>query len=419
MALKDKQWDRFALLAIAGGAVARAAWVLWLHPPPDYLYSDMQTYVTYAAEIARGRGLDVYTTFQPQGTHLLLALPLKLIGVDRSGLWGGAVLWWALSALTPFLAWRLARLLLTPAAAAITALLVAVWPLYVTSAGFFLSETPSLAFLLGALWLGYRAERQGAVWQGVLAGALGAFAVATRPQFLLNLALVALPFLPRRRRNRRAALAFVASAALLLACVVAFNSAIAGRVTGLGREGGVTFFLGQCHVKTVSVSKGTSYWSIGPPPYQQNGGAVAYFPGHEIWEEGFFYRKGLHCIAREGAHYPVHAAQMIADMTATSKPWPQANEPTLRNVVDGANLLYGYGLLPLIVLVAVVRIARRLPTARGETALLAHLLCIVPIAILYLGDPRLRAPYDVFGLMLGAVAAAALLGRKGPEPGTG
>jgi 4-amino-4-deoxy-L-arabinose transferase-like glycosyltransferase len=407
-------WDRVALFAIGAGAVARALWVFWLHPPPNYIYSDMQKYVEAASDIAAGHNLNVYATLQPQGTHLLLALPLSLLGTGRHGLWGGAALWWTLSAATPFFAWRLARLLLTPAAAALTALFAAIWPLHVTNAGYFLSETPSLAFLLAALWLGYQAARQqgrAALWQGSLAGALGAIAVATRPQFLLNLALVALPFLPRRRWNGRAALAFATTVAVLLAGVVAFNSAIAGRVTGLSREGGVTFYVGQCHVRAVAVRTATSFYTIQPPPYVQNGGSVAFFPGREIWEDGFFYGKGLHCIRREGAHYPIHAARMIADMTATSKPWPQVDEATLSSVIDGANTFYGYGLLPLVVVVAVVRITRRAPTRRGETALLAHLACVVPVAIAFYGDPRLRSPYDVFGLALAAAALTTRLSR--------
>jgi 4-amino-4-deoxy-L-arabinose transferase-like glycosyltransferase len=406
----DRRWDRVALAAIALGAAARAVWIFWLHQPFDYLHSDMGTYLRYAAAIAQGDDLNVYSTLQPQGMHLLLAVPLKVLGTGTAGLWGGAAMWWALATATPFFAWRLARLLLTPPAAAVAALFTAVWPLHVTYAGYFLSETPSLAFLLAALWLGYRAEQQqgrAAIWQALLAGALGAVAVATRPQFLLNLALVAVPFLPRRRVNVRAALAFVAAAAVLLVAVSAYNSVIAGRLTGLSREGGVTFFVGQCHVRRVTVQTATTFWSLGAPPYQQRGGSVVYFPGHEIWEDGFFYRKGLRCIQHEGLRYPIHAARMIADMTATSKVWPQRTEPTLRTVADGTNVLYGYVLLPLIVLIALVRVRRRVPTRAGEVALLAHLACIVPIAIVFLGDPRFRTPYDVFGLMLLSVAVTS------------
>jgi 4-amino-4-deoxy-L-arabinose transferase-like glycosyltransferase len=413
--LPDRPWDRVALAAIAVGAGARAVWIFWLHPPLDYLYRDMGEYVSHATDLVRGHDLNVYSTFQPAGTHLLLALPLKLFGTGRPGLWAAAALWWLLSAATPFFVWRLGRLLLTPAAAALATLFAAIWPLHVTNAGYFLSETPSLAFLVAALWLGYRAERlpaRGAVWPGLLAGALGAVAVACRPQFLLNLALVAAPFFPRRRVNVGAALAFSATAVALLAGVAAFNSVIAGRLTGLSREGGVTFYLGQCHVKLVTVRTPTTFWLIGPPPYVQRGGSLANFTGVEIWQEGFFYRKGLHCIKDGGLRYPIHAARMIADMTATSTPWPQVNEPTLRDVTRWTNDVYGYALLPLVVLIVLVRIRRRVPTRPGEVKLLAQLACIVPISIVFLGDPRFRAPYDVFGLMLLAAALASPLFRR-------
>ena len=414
MKFSARRWDQLALGAIALGAVARGIWIFWLHKPLDYLYSDMSTYLTYAKQIADWHGLGVYTTFQPQGMHLLLALPLAVLGDGRAGLWGAAAIWWVLAAATPFFAWRLARLLLTPAAAAVTALLVAIWPLTVTYSGYFLSESPGLAFLLAALWLGYEAQRResrAALVLAVGAGVLGAAAVAIRPQYLLNLALVAVPFLPRRRLNLRAASAFAAAAIIPLVGVCAFNTAIAGRPTTLSREGGVTFFLGQCHAYHVGVSTATTSWAVEPPVYVQTGGNYYSFPGHEIWQDGFFYRKGLTCLENRGVRWPVHAAHMIADMTATSIPWPQVGQPTLSTVIDWTNKVYGYGLLPLAIVLALVRIARRASTAAGEKALLAHLLCILPVALVYFGDPRFRSTYDVFGLALLAAAFTDLPSR--------
>ncbi|HZT93647.1 MAG TPA: hypothetical protein VE985_04120 [Gaiellaceae bacterium] len=411
MRLTDRRWDRFALAAIGVGAAARAVWIFWLHKPQDYVYSDMYTYLTYARQIADWHGLDAYATFQPQGMHLLLAVPLAILGGGHAGLWGAAAIWWVLAAATPFFAWRLARVLLTPAAAALTALFVAIWPLTVTDSGYFLSESPGLAFLLASLWLGYEAQRRlgrPALLLGVLAGALGAAAVAIRPQYLLNLVIVAVPFLPRRRLNLRAAGGFAAAAVVLLIGVCAFNTAIAGRPTTLSREGGVTFFIGQCHAYHVDVETATTGWSVEPPPYVQNGGNYYSFPGHQIWEDGFFYRKGLTCLEHYGARWPVHAGRMILDMTATSKPWPQEAQATLSGVIDWTNTVYGYGLLPLAILLAAVRIARRVPTAAGERALLAHLLCFVPVALVYFGDPRFRSTYDAFGFGLLAAALTSL-----------
>jgi 4-amino-4-deoxy-L-arabinose transferase-like glycosyltransferase len=411
MRLSDRRWDSFALAAIGVGAIARGIWIFWLHKPLDYVYSDMNTYLVGAKEIADWHGLDTYTTFQPQGMHLLLALPLAVLGDGRAGLWGAAGIWWVLAAATPFFAWRLARLLLTPAAAALTALFVAIWPLTVTYSGYFLSESPGLAFLLASLWLGYEAQRRAgrpALVLGALAGALGAAAVAIRPQYLLNLAILVVPFLPRRRLNRSACAGFAAVALALLIGVCAFNTAIAGQPTTLSREGGITFFLGQCRVRHVEVRNGTGSYFIEPPVYVQRGGNFYVWVGPEIWDDGFFYRKGLHCLAHDGLRWPVHAARVLADMTATSIPWPQVGQPTLSTVTDWTNTVYGYGLLPLAILLALIRIVRRVPTAAGEKALLAHLLCIVPVALVYFGDPRFRSPYDVFGLALLAAALTDL-----------
>src|SRR5215217_4997578 len=189
------RWDRFALASVLAGLVVRIVWGLVIHPPFDYLYSDMAAYVARAQQLATGEDLARYDAFFPPGTHILLAAPMTLFGTERAGLWAGAVLWCALSSAIPFFAWRLARLLLTPAAAALTAVFCSFWPLYITYGAFFTSETPSLAFLLASLWVGYGAVRLSgwrAGWAGLTAGLLGGVGVATRPRLILNLAVLAM-----------------------------------------------------------------------------------------------------------------------------------------------------------------------------------------------------------------------------------
>src|SRR5919107_5820362 len=187
--MMENRWDRIALVSILTGAIVRIVWGLVLHPPFDHLYSDMGGYVGRAQQLATGAGLQRYDAFFPPGTHVLLAAPMTLFGTERAGLWAGAVLWCALSAAIPLFAWRLARLLLTPAAAALTALFCALWPLYITYGGYFTSETPSLALLLASLWAGYRAVRlsgRSAGWLGLVAGLLGGVAGAHPPPPFLN-----------------------------------------------------------------------------------------------------------------------------------------------------------------------------------------------------------------------------------------
>ena len=232
----------------------------------------------------------------------------------------------------PFFAWRLARLLLTPAAAALTALLCALWPLYITYGGFFTSETPSLAFLLASLWAGYRAVRlsgRRAVWLGLVAGLLGGVAVANRPQLILNLAVLAVPLLFRLRRQALALAGIVAGAAIILAGTVLHNSAAAGKLTGLSENAGLNFWMGQCDVhdvKTVDPVRNITF-AFGNPVWAQLGrGGTYYFEGPLVWDQGFFYNLGLRCVRTHGVGHVRVLARNVVNMSATTVPWPQVND---------------------------------------------------------------------------------------------
>jgi 4-amino-4-deoxy-L-arabinose transferase-like glycosyltransferase len=398
--LEARRWDALALATIVAGAVFRLVWVLVLHPPFDYVYSDMGGYVGRAMHLVETGSLERYDAFYPPGVHLLLAGVFKLFGPDGAGLWAGAALWGLLSAAAPFFMWRLARLLLTPAAASLTALFTAAWPLHATSAGYFLSETPSLAFLLASLWAGYAAARsQGrrAIALAGAAGLLGGAAVTMRPQFLLNLALLAAAWVLGRRRFRLLA-AFSAGCAILIGGAVVHNSLAAGKPTGISENSGITFFIGQCEVHTVRANQG----QFGPPPANQQGrGNIYIFPDHEVWDQGFFFHKGLECIREDGWSHARLWGRGVLDLLWTSVIWPQANEQDLRGPMKVTNALYAI-LLPLILLgtALVVRDRRRAGQPSGELILFLHLATVLVTAFVFFGDPRFRMPYDFFGLAL-------------------
>src|SRR5215211_7609298 len=382
--MMENRWDRIALVSILTGVIVRIVWGLVLHPPFDYLYSDMGGYVERAQRLAAGAGLQRFDAFFPPGTHMLLAAPMTLFGTERAGLWAGAVLWCALSSAIPFFAWRLARLLLSPAAAALTTLLCAFWPLYITYGGYFTSETPSLAFLLASLWAGYGAGRlsgRTAGWLGLAAGLLGGVAIVNRPQLILNLAVLAVPMLFRLRRQALAFAGIVVGSAAILAGAVWYNSAAAGKPTGLSENAGLNFWIGQCDVHdvtTVDPARNISY-SFGNPVWAQlERGGTYYFEGYMVWDQGFFYEMGLRCIEKDGLGHVRILARNVLNMSATTVPWPQVTEDGQRAVVRVSNL--GYSLLvPLV-------------------------------AIFFFGDPRVRSTYDVFGL---ALLAARIADRFG------
>jgi 4-amino-4-deoxy-L-arabinose transferase-like glycosyltransferase len=381
----------------------------------------MGAYVERAQRLAAGAGLQRSDAFFPPGTHILLAAPMTLFGTEQAGLWVGAVLWCALSAAIPLFAWRLARLLLTPAAAALTALFCAFWPLYITYGGYFTSETPSLAFLLASLWAGYRADRLSgsqAGWLGLAAGLLGGVAVANRPQLILNLAVLVVPLLFRIRRQTMALTGMVVGSALILAGTALHNSAAAGKPTGLSENAGLNFWIGHCDVHDVTTTdpvRNITFQFANPVWTQLGRGGTYYFEGPLVWDQGFFYEMGVRCIERDGLGHVRVLATNVLNMSATTVPWPQVNEDGQRGVVRLSNLAYSL-LLPLIVIDSVI--ARRPASGRssGEAVILLQLACALLVAIIFFGDPRVRSSYDVFGL---ALLAARVADRFGLEESSG
>jgi 4-amino-4-deoxy-L-arabinose transferase-like glycosyltransferase len=406
------------LASILAGAIIRVIWGLMIHPPVDFLYSDMGAYVERAQRLAAGGPLWRIDAFHPPGTHMLLAMPMKLFGTGSAGLWAGAGLWCVLSSLIPLFTWRLARLLLTPAAAALTAVFCAFWPPHITYGAFFTSEIPSLALMVAALWAGYRAIRkQGrlAYGLGLLAGVLAGAAIGSRPQWILNLVVLAVPLLLRFRREAAVLASIVIGTTGVLGALLLHNSVVAGKFTGLSENSGVNFWMGHCDVRTVTTtdpSQNVFFTFSLPVAMQLERGGIYNFKEHLAWDQPFFYDMGLQCIQRDGLGHIRILVRNTLDMTATTVPWPQVDDDSpQRGVVQASNLVYAL-LLPWIVIESVFLIRRRHAAGQpsGEMIMLAHLACVALVAVIYFGDPRLRTPYDVFGLALLAALIADRLG---------
>lgn len=422
--LAARHWDRLAVSGVLVGGVLRIVWILFAHPPVDYVYSDMRGYVVRAEHLAWVGSLGPNDAFYPPGTHVLLAVPLKLYG-DETGLWAAAVLWCALSIAAVWLSWRLARELLSPAAGAITAILCALSPLFITSGGYFTSETPALAFMLAALWLGAAATRRTGRVTVVLAlvsGSLGGVAVAIRPQLLLNMAIVAALIIWVFRRRIAPLAGFATGLAVVLALVVVHNSVATNQLTGLANNGGLNFWFGHCDARKVVAldhdGRTTAHFTHAVPNLAGRGDDYVY-RDVEIWDDDFFYNLGWKCIEDDGAGHVIRLGRNVIDMTATTVPFPQAEDGRwVRDVARASNLLYSV-LLPVIVIASLIDAVRR--RRRGEAIvstafLLANLACVVVVAVLILGDPRVRSVYDVFGLALLAALLADRFHLDEAEP---
>ena len=75
----DRRW-LLTLTVLA--LLTRLLWVLVIHPPGNYVFSDMGMYVKRATDLAVNGPRDGVRdlAWQAYGTHFLLALPFKLFG---------------------------------------------------------------------------------------------------------------------------------------------------------------------------------------------------------------------------------------------------------------------------------------------------------------------------------------------------
>ena len=292
---------------------------------------------------------------------------------------------------------------------------MAVDPLLISYGGYFTSEIPATALLLCSLAFGYRAvalrDRSGA-GSLALAGLLGGAAVVVRPQLILNLAVFALALRPWLL-NRRAIASFACALALPVAGGIWYSSAARGQLTLIASEDGINFFMTECpvHAVRISVSPTQTYEFEHPAAAQLNRGVDYYYRGVAPWDESFFYRQGLDCLKRRPLTALVYALRNVADLTATSVPWPQANEIALGRIADVANILYCGALLSVLCALAWWRRRSRQPLPRGLRVLLWQLVWVVPFALLFGGEPRYRIPYDPFGLILIAAVTTAAASR--------
>jgi len=232
--------------------VTRLVWVLWIHPPGDYVFSDMGKYVDRARDVA----VTGWTTgerdfaWQAWGTHSILSIPFRLFG--RDALVHAAVLWGLMAAaavpLAYLLAVRTSRIRAVPEIVGVAVLL---WHPNLSNAGSFLSETPFLCFAL-ATTLGLVAVLQdGSLRHAVAAGLCGAVAFAVRPQSAMFFVLALVTWIVVRRRVPHVRVPHLLAIAIPPLLALAFSlwrfHAHTGYGPGIAENANMNLTAGRCH----------------------------------------------------------------------------------------------------------------------------------------------------------------------------
>lgn len=444
---------RFLLILTAVAVVSRLVWALWVHPPADYVFSDMAKYVQRAESLAaHGFRSGVRTlAWQTWGTHYLLAVPLALTGSLRVA----GVAWGLMGAAAVPAAYLLAcRVSTRNWMPRVVGVAVLVWYPNLSNSGFFLSETPFLCFQLWSAYLLVVVMQDGRrAW---MAGCVSAVAFAVRPQCGLFFMLVLLSWALNRKRLRHVLPRHLVGVSVPLLAVLVFSffrfHAHTGYWGGLAENANMNLTAGRCHNIVTQAFKTQKELDRAERKGNTRTGRRVSLPGYRVLahrvdadnpdsivglrpalgEEsirfvGYIGDPEIHreirsrCYARTGVVEQVRYSLVnVSLLWFVGHQWPEAERRTAYFYPGIQVFRYGYPIVvwipSLIGMFAGIYWVRR----RAALTLCAwQLVTSMTVAAVFFGTIRLRTPYDPFaiilaleGLVLAVPWARAKLARR-------
>lgn len=395
-------WLAIGVFLLAAGI--RLWFNLVVHPPGDFIESDMWVYDLRAKNLLAGT-LGPWDSFTPRGYPALLAAVYALEGEPYRNV---AILQAFFGAGIAVLAFGIGRRLFgSNLLSATAALLVSAHLPLVLYGGFLLSEIPFAFFLLLSLYLFFRAEASGA-WLSWLGGCLSfSAAVLIRPNLLPALPLVGIWVMWRMGLpGLRRALALALVVGAFAGFVSRQNAKLVGESAGLATNGGLNFYLAFREVRGVAYEEGGFVHQIVPIPNLIRYREVERVP-EPFYRESYFYREGL----RQLREKPSLLAKTFGHLVEGAGLGRQDFWPGWEG--RGALLrAYGPVFFLVVILPALVFFFLRLRRETRAPLLLvaAYLTSALLTLGLFLGDPRMRVPFDPLLILL-AVGAFDRLGR--------
>lgn len=423
--------ERWAIVVLVASLLVRVHWNLRVHPPRDYVYSDMNGYVGRAAQLwADMWGKREYAGFYPWGTHVLIHGLERVLG--KGNLVGVGVVFATFGAFVSMFGYLVARRVTRfPWIAPLVGLiLVFDYPL-ISLSGYFLSETPFALGLVIGTWALLRVVDHGRGYDAWIAGCAIAFATIMRPQILVSVALLVPLWFFGRKLWPKLSLGMLVRAAIPLALILGFSAARLHYHTDrwglISENGSFNQVFGRCHVgKIIALPDrpGRSRTVFGPPPLLQLGkrGTTApdSWPQLDPAIDTHFYYYGyigdaeIHrdymrqCIeARGWGKQFEYALVNVLMLWRYNIIWPDSGKSQWAPNATKWGMIHTHTFaIPAVLAMLIVFVPRRHP----KLALVAiHLWAAVIVAAIYFGDVRLRTPYDPF-IVLMALELCAMIG---------
>jgi len=429
------------LLALA----TRLLWVLVIHPPGDYVFSDMGMYVKRATDLAVNgpRSGARELAWQAYGTHFLLALVFKVFGAGQP-FRAAAVLWGTMGAAAVPLTYLLACRVLPSARLALVAGVAALlWYPNLSTTGYFLSETPFLCVqLLSAYWLVRVVQEGKGAW---LAGVASAMCFMLRPQSaiffvgVLGLWLVNFRGLPWVRVRQ------LVGVGVPLVMALAFSMwryhSHTGRWDGIAENANMNLTAGRCHNivtqafksqkdldKSARKKKTTDGRRVSLPSYRTLD--LTFPPGHPLALNpameaetirfvGYIGDPWIHrelrreCYRRTGVLGQIqYSFTNLLLQWFISRQWP--DNAKNRHIFLPASEVFRYGFQIFVLLPSLLGVGLGMARLRRDPALALIALCLLTsmvLAAVFFGDVRLRSPYDPYAIILALLAVHWLAAR--------
>lgn len=437
---------RFLLILLALALLSRLVWVLVIHPPGEYRFSDMRLYIERATLVAE-KGFPQpqrNMAWQAYGTHALLSAPLRLFGTAPP-MTAGGVLWGLLGAAAVPLAYLLACRVLRERWQARTAGVAAlVWYPNLSTTGFFLSETPFLtAQLLSLYWLVVCFQEGKRAWP---AGLASAAAFMLRPQAAVFYALVFLVWLVNVRRLPWVKWHHIVGVGTPLALALAFSMwrfhYHTGYWGGIAENANMNLTAGRCHnIVTQAYTNKKELAKAEKTDNQSNGRRVA-LPGFRTlkntmpaWSPlalrpalggdsirfvGYIGDPFIHRDFREKCYAATGALEQVRYSLVNlmlqwfvAHQWPDTSKGHGPFMV--VSEIYRYFFQIAVLVPSLAGVGLGLARVRREPALAVLAVCLVGamiIAAVFFGDPRLRTPYDPVSIILALYAVGVFVARR-------
>jgi 4-amino-4-deoxy-L-arabinose transferase-like glycosyltransferase len=398
-----------ALFVLALGL--RLAFGLWLHPPGEFVFSDMWVYDHRAGRLLSGE-LGPWDTFTPVGYPALLAGMYALFGRNFPAI---AVVHALFGAASTLLVQRIGRRVPGRAVALISASLVAIHPALVLYSGLLLSETSFGFLLLASLWLLLRMAERPSIARAALAGSVLGLATVVRPN-LLAFAPLLVPWLwvvaGRRLLSALRHAALIGACALVpIAGACVHNSRLAGRLTGPATNGGLNFYLNFAEVRSVRFPEGTIEHKIQPVPNAVHDSTDEWVE-RPFYDDRHYFARGVRLIVER----PLRLGRALRNVFEGSGIGRQRYWPSWRPIgllLSGVSIaFFVVALIPSFLHVGWLAIRRRLlaPEEAPRLLLATAAFSVFLTMWLFLGDPRVRVPFDPIFVLLGVDGGRRALG---------